>query len=85
MTTALANVLPLDAHFDAELNLRPADIAARLNALNMAAYLQRCTAAELAALVGAIAAECSCRGIQVLGPLGTAAARIEDRAAQDAR
>lgn len=77
----LHDTLPLDAHVDADLDLRPDDVQARLHALNLAAWLRRSSLADLAALVGALQAECVCRGIQVAAPLGEAQARIEAHAA----
>lgn len=52
-------------------------LRAAAHAQNLASYLQRATVAELAQLTGLLAAECLVRGIQVAGPLGTVAARLE--------
>jgi hypothetical protein len=46
-------------------------------AANIAHYLRLAPLPELAQLVGALAAECGDRGIQVAEPLGLVAARLE--------
>ena len=44
---------------------------------DLARYLEGASLAELAHLVGALAAECAMRGVQVAEPLGLVASRLE--------
>lgn len=71
---------------DVAITLSPSlpQLRARAFALNLARYLRDAPMAELAQLTGALAAECSARGIQVAEPLGLVAARLEAWAESDA-
>lgn len=59
----------ISQYYDAEL--------ARRAAFNLAHYLSTATLAELAGLTGALAAECSYRGLYVADLLGSIQARLE--------